>query len=274
MRNLYLFFRKYHFYFLFLLLELIALILFANFNGYQNAASYKWTGELSGSYHQLFYSVRQYFGLARVNRSLVEEMATLQRRMPEAIYTTDMNSYIRNDTLFLTEYRYAGARVIHNTVNKRNNFLMIEKGAIHGIRPDMGVIVGNRVVGQVVAVSRHFSWVMSALHSESRISGKLKKNDQMLTVEWPGKNYRKGVAREIPQHVHATRGDTIVTSGYSEVFPEGIGIGVIETVMEDPSESFKSADIRFFTDFNALGFVEVVIDRMKSEKDSLKTRFR
>ena len=274
MRTLYLFFRKHYFYFLFLLLEGVALVLLANNNQYQSAAVFTWSQQAAGAVNGMFRNISEYFSLRRTNRVLTEEIAQLQAHMPVAFYRADTGMFYVNDTLYKSEYRYVAARVISNTTSKRNNFIMINKGSMHGIRPNMGVILGNRLVGQVVSVSRHFSWVMSLLNKDSRISAKFKKNNQLVNVEWNGGNYRIGSVKEIPKHFDILAGDTIVTSGNSEIFPEGILVGTVRdfTVAED--ENFNSARILFFTDFNSLGYVEVVMDMMQQEKESLKASFQ
>lgn len=273
MRNLYLFFRRYYFYFLFLLLEVISLILLFNYNEFQNAAIYSWSRQAAGSFNGMFRNVSEYFSLRSTNRMLTEEIAQLQARMPEAFYKADTNTFFINDTLYKAEYRYISARVISNTTNKRNNFLMINKGSLNGVQNSMGVIIGNRLVGQVVGVSRHFSWVMSLLNKDSRISAKFKKNNQLVNVEWDGGNYRLGTVKEIPKHFAIVPGDTIITSGNSEIFPEGIMVGTIHDFRIAPDENFNSARILFSADFNSLGYVEVVLDMMRTEKEEVKTSF-
>jgi rod shape-determining protein MreC len=151
---------------------------------------------------------------------------------------------------------------------------MLNKGWKDGIQNHMGVIIGNRIVGQVVSVSEHFSWIMSVLNKDSRISGKFKKNDQLVNVEWDGGNYRKGSVREIPKHVPIRKGDLIITSGNSDIFPEGLEIGKINDYTIAQDENFNYATILFSTDFNSLSYVEVVIDMMRQEKDMLKNSFK
>ncbi|TSA27994.1 MAG: rod shape-determining protein MreC [Bacteroidetes bacterium] len=274
MRNLYLFFRKHYYIFLFLLLEVVSLIFFFHYNQFQNAAMYNWTSSVSGSINAMFYEIAEYFALQRTNFILSQENAILRGRMPEALYMTDTAIYTRSDSLLQTEYRFINAWVISNTTNRRNNYLMINKGSLQGVEPHMGVIFGNKLVGQVVSVSRHFSWVLSMLHKESKISAKFLKNNQLVSVEWPGGDYRKGFVREIPKHIRVLPGDTIVTSGNSEVFPNGILIGVIDQVREQPDENFNTATLTFLTDFNSLGYVEVVVDLFREEKVQLKGSFQ
>lgn len=273
MRNLFLFLREHYFYFLFLFLEGVSLILLFNYNDFQGSALYKVSDSVSGSVTSLSSSISEYFSLRKTNKQLVEELAKLHSRLPEAYYITDRGMYDRRDTVIKLEYRYISAKVISNSTNKRNNFLMINKGSLHGVENHMGVILGNKIVGQVVSVSPHFSWIMSMLNKDSRISGKFRKNNQLVNVEWGGGSYRIGQVKEIPKHVVIQKGDTIVTSGNSDIFPEGLMIGTIEDFRIATDENFNHGEILFATDFNSLGYVEVVVDLMRREKEDLKNSF-
>ena len=274
MRNLFIFLRQHYFYFLFLLLETVSLVLLFNYNEFQGSALYSVSGNVSGAVNNLFSGISEYFSLRRTNRVLIEEMAKLHSRIPEAFYVTDRNVFYKKDTIVRLEYKYISAKVISNTTSKRNNFLMINKGALHGIENHMGVIIGNKIVGQVVSVSPHFSWIMSLLNKDSRISGKFRKNNQLVNVEWGGGNYRYGQVREIPKHVVIKKGDTIVTSGNSDIFPEGLLIGTMYSFKIAPDENFNNGELLFATDFNSVGYVEVIIDLMRREKEELKSSFK
>jgi rod shape-determining protein MreC len=274
MRNLFLFLREHYFYFLFMLLETFSLILLFNYNEFQGSSLYSVSSTVSGSVNNIFSGISEYFSLRKTNRVLIEEMAKLHSRIPEAFYTTDLNIFYKKDSIVKLEYKYISAKVISNSSNKRNNFLMINKGSIHGIENHMGVIIGNKIVGQVVSVSPHFSWAMSLLNKDSRISGKFKKNNQLVNVEWNGGSYRKGQVREIPKHIRMIIGDTIITSGNSDIFPEGLLIGTITEFINAQDENFNNGEILFSTDFNSLGYIEVVVDMMRKEKEELKASFK
>ncbi len=274
MRNLFLFLREHYFYFLFLLLETLSLILFFNYNEFQSSSLYSVSNAVSGSVNNMFNGISEYFSLRKTNRVLIEEMAKLHSRIPEAFYTTDLNIFYKKDSIVKLEYKYISAKVISNSTNKRNNFLMINKGSMHGIENHMGVIIGNKIVGQVVSVSPHFSWAMSLLNKDSRVSGKFKKNNQLVNVEWKGGSYRKGQVKEIPKHIVMVKGDTIITSGNSDIFPEGLLIGTINQFNNPQDENFNNAELLFSTDFNSLGYVEVVVDMMRKEKEELKASFK
>jgi rod shape-determining protein MreC len=274
MRNLFVFLREHYFYFLFLLLESFSLLLLVNNNEFQKSSLFSVSNNLTGGINSMFSNISEYFSLRRTNGVLVEEMARLHSRIPEAFYVTDKNVFYKKDSIVMLEYRYISAKVISNSTNKRNNFLMINKGTKHGIQNHMGVIIGQKVVGQVVGVSPHFSWIMSMLNKDSRVSGKFKKNDQLVNVEWNGVNYRRGQVKEIPKHIRMVKGDTIITSGNSDIFPEGLMIGKIIDFSIATDENFNYGEIEFSTDFNSLGYVEVVIDLMRQEKEALQSSFK
>jgi len=274
MRNLFVFIRRHYYYFLFLFLEIIALTLFFNLNEFQGNVLYLASNSVSGSINNLFSNITEYFSLRKTNKVLIEEMAKLHSRLPEAYYKSDTSKYRVHDSLSKVEFVFITAKVISNTTNKRNNFIMINKGKIHGVGNHMGVIVGNKIVGQVVGVSPHFSWVMSVLNKDTKISAKIKKNNQLVNIEWSGGNYQIGDVKEIPKHVKIQKGDTIVTSGNSDIFPEGVLIGNIEKFLDVPDENFNYATLIFATDFNSLGYVEIVIDLMREEKEGLKASYK
>lgn len=274
MRNLFLFLREHYFYFLFLLLESFSLILLFNYNEFQGSSFYSVSNTVSGSFNSMFNGITEYFSLRKTNRVLIEEMAKLHSRIPEAFYVTDVNVFYKKDSIVNLEYKYISAKVISNSTNKRNNFLMINKGVLHGVENHMGVIIGNKIVGQVVSVSTHFSWIMSMLNKDSRISGKFKKNNQLVNVEWNGGSYRKGQVKEIPKHIVMVNGDTIITSGNSDMFPEGLMIGTISGFKNAQDENFNIGEILFATDFNSLGYIEIVVDLMRKEKEELKASFK
>jgi rod shape-determining protein MreC len=274
MRYLFDFLRKQYFYFLFLFLEIISLVLLFNYNAYQNSAFAHLSANLAGSVLDISSRISDYFSLREKNRMLSEDNARLHSNLPGSFYRADTNTFYFLDTVYKMEYKYISAKVISNSINKRNNFLMLSKGTEQGIENHMGVIIGNRIVGQVVSVSKHFCWVMSVLNKDSKISGKFKKNNQLVNIEWNGSSYRIGDVKEIPKHVVIQKGDTIITSGNSDIFPEGLLIGTIEEFTVATDENFNHAQLLFSTDFNSLSFVEVIIDLMRKEKEELKESFR
>lgn len=268
MRNLIVFLWKHQFTVLFIILEAVSLVLLSNSYSYHKSLTSSTVNDFTGTVYQAFDNMTGYFGLKRENDRLAEENAVLRTRIDAVKMETDTLFTVRD-----SQYVFRSAKVISSSVNKQNNFLLLNKGSDEGIRPEMGVVSSNGIAGIVVGVSPRFAYAMSLLHHNMRISARIKKNDHLVNVLWDGKNYRQGLVVDIPSHLHLFEGDTIVTSGNSLVFPEGILIGTIRRYIQSPNKDLSEAVIDFSTDFNKLRHVYVIENLTKPETDTLIQQF-
>jgi rod shape-determining protein MreC len=269
MRNLFDFLVRQYFFFLFLILEVICFVLIVQNNYYQQSSFINSSSEITGNILTTFNNISQYFSLTDANRKLSEENARLLTESKKYYLKTDNRIFTYNDTLYRQQYQYISAKVVKNTTNKRNNYLTLNKGSNQGITRDMGVITSTGIVGIVKEVSENFSSVISVLHKESKISAKVKKNGHLGTVVWGGGDCSYGELIDIPTHVKPVIGDTIITSGYSTSFPEGILIGTISDYKIVKGDNFYTITIKFTTDFNNISYAYVVRNIMKDELDKL-----
>lgn len=265
MRRLFTYIIRYNFIFLFLILEVLSFVLIIQ-NNYQRASFFKASNSLTGSVLSISSNITEYFSLRRTNVELARENRTLRQELGSSFILTDTATFVRKDSLFSFIY----AKVIKNSVNKQKNYLMINKGRNHGIEPDMGVITSTGVVGIVVEVSDHFSRVMSVLHIQNKINARIKKNRHLGNIEWDGKDYREGLLTDIPSHVTLLTGDTIITSGNSMIFPEGLVIGTVQEFSMNTSEKFNTATVRFAVDYNSLHHVLIITNLMKEELQQIE----
>jgi rod shape-determining protein MreC len=270
MRNLIAFIIRYNFLLLFLLFESLALVLLVNSTYYQRSVIQTAGNSISGRFYSSVSNISEYLKLRRTNELLAMENSMLRQMKSVSYLKTDTNTFWVDDTLYKQRYQYIVARVINNTVGKRNNYIMLNKGKRHGIDKDMAVITSNGVVGTVVNASENFSWVMSVLNKQTRISARIVKNNQMGTVVWTGMDHRIGTLTDIPAHVKIAKGDTITTSGFSYIFPANLMLGTIEDFRVEHGEHFYVIPFRFSVDFNSLDYVYVVRNLMKKEQEQLE----
>ena len=156
-------------------------------------------------------------------------------------------------------------KISHNV----NNYLLIDKGRKDGIEKDMGVICEKGVVGKVVNVTDHYASVISMLHPYTVVSARFTDNQHIANVTWGNRDYRFGTVNDIPLHLKLEKGDTLVTSGFSNIYPANIMVGTIEEMLESDSKDFNSARIRFSTNFSTLRHVFVIENLHQAEIDSL-----
>ncbi|MEI6576423.1 MAG: rod shape-determining protein MreC [Bacteroidota bacterium] len=270
MRYFFAFLIKNAYYFLFIILEVIAGILIVRNYQYQSSVIFNASTELTGGINNRFNSISQYFGLRKANEALAIENALLRAKLKESMLSRDTSRFAKIDTLLKQEYTYTAAKVIHNSVSGRNNYLMLNKGSVDGLHSDMAVISPEGVVGIVSKVSAHFAWVISVLHKQTKLSCKIKKNGFVGTLVWDGMNYHNATLKDIPANVLIAKGDTIITSGYSSIFPQGIKIGTIKEFVVDKGYNFYEISVNLSQDMNKLAWVYVVTDYFKEEKSTLE----
>ena len=267
MRNLLAFISRYQFTFFFVIYLTISFILIYNNNYYQRSTVVSTTGGITGRLNEYYSNFTGFFELKRSNEALAKENATL-RAMLQIKTKTIPDSLYRYESGF--SIKYISARVISNTTQFRNNYFMLDKGYIAGIKKDMGVITNEGVMGIIIDVTENYSSGISILHKDARLSGRIKKNNQLVNISWDGVNYRLGDISHIPTHVSLVPGDTIETSGNSQIFPEGIMIGTVDYIDEEMDDMFKKGKIRFSTDYNQVTHVYVVENRFRDELQRLK----
>lgn len=271
MRNFILLIRKYKFLITFLLLQFFCFYLIIQNNSYQRSAYISTSNSVVGKIYTAYGNMTDYLKLGATNRSLAEENARLRKADSVNFYDKSFHHIKINDSIHLQQYEYISARVINNSVSKVNNYITIDKGSIHGVKPYMAVISGSGIVGIVKDVSEHFATVTSMLHSDTRISARLKKNNYFGTAVWNGISPRYGSLKDIPSHAKVSAGDTVETSTFSGLFPRGIMIGKIIEV-SNSGESFKNVKLQFATDFHNLSYVYIVRNLLKEERDSLEIK--
>ncbi len=271
MRNLIQFIIRYNFVLLFLILETFALALLFQKNDYHRSWFVNTAQTFTGWYYERIGNANKYLGLRKVNLELARENTLLRNELDKAYKSEEVFFYSVHDSARRQRYYYTPARVINNSVNKRQNFLTLNKGSLDGIREEMGVISSKGVVGIVVGLSPHFSGVISLLNTDFRISAKLKKNDYFGSLSWPGRDYRYVMLSEIPHHVEVDVGDTVVTSGYSAIFPEGVLIGTVED-FSVTGGSFLEIRVKLSIDFRNVSHVEVVSNLRRDEQLELEKR--
>ncbi len=258
MRNFFRFIIRNHAFLLFLLLESLCFYFIFNFSSYHREIYVSSSNKASGFIYQNFSSVVEYFFLKQVNNDLAAENAFLRSQMPSTFEQSRDYFNSAFDSLAQQEYRYRSARVVNNSVNKHFNYLTLNKGSLHGIKPDMGVISTRGLVGVVLNVSEHYSTVISLLNTRLKISARLKETGFFGSLEWDGRLYRYARLNEIPAHASPSVGDAVVTSGFSSIFPEDILIGTIDEVVLDEGKGFYDIKVLLSADFKKLHYVEVI----------------
>ncbi len=269
MRSLLNFLLRYKNLIIFFILEAVALVMISSSHNYHQSVAFRAARSVTGSVARRIEKAHSYFNLRQVNDELVAENLMLRRRIGDLAAVPQTGFTSINDTLSGIRYNYLNARVINNSVNKQKNFITLDKGTRNGVTMGMGVASSTGVVGVVVGVSRNYSVAMSLLNTGFKVSASIKRNDYFGSLAWDGRNHRYAQLSEIPHHVAVTEGDTIVTSGYSAIYPQGLMIGTL-TGDQKRGGDFVTLKVLLSADFKKLTDVYLIGNLTRNEREALE----
>ncbi len=255
-----LFLRKIYFVIMFILLEIMAFSHFSNSSVYANAKIMNASAVMTGGFQGSISRVENFMRLRSDNEKLLARVAALENELETykaAERAVQSDSVVIDPVSTLGQYEYMTAHVVNNTINRRDNYLTIDKGSKDGVVPEMAIMSNGCLVGYIVSCSAHYSVGVSFLNTKFVTSGQSTRRSYYGSVRWEGVDYSKGRLLEIPKYADIEVGDTIVTTEFSSRFPEGIPIGVV-TNAEMVNGINYEADIDLLVEFGRLYNVELV----------------
>ncbi len=275
MRNLLDFLYKYHHWLVFVLLEVVSVVLLFNYNSYQGSVWFSSANAVAGKVYELESSMTSYLSMAEMNRELTlrnihqeRQLDQLRRLYAEA--TKDTTDAQRRELELLNRYQLIAAKVVDNSIHKKENLITIDKGRLDGVEPDMGVACGNGIVGVVYLVSDHYAVVISALNAaSSRISCSIRNRNYFGYLHWYGGDPSVAYVEDIPRHAKFNLGEWMVTSGFSSIFPSGVLVGQIEQAYNSSDGLSYKLKVRLSTDFGNIRDVVVISDKTIAERAAL-----
>lgn len=277
MRNLFNFIiRNSHWLLAFLLIAFSFYLVFTH-NSFQRSVYLTSANNISGWMYKTSNNVTSFIHLRKNNQELLERNAQLENELHL------LKTYIQNegdtvltqfnafsvDSVDHSQFDYIPAEVVNLSFSGVNNFITLNKGSDHGIKPDMGVISQHGVVGVVSNVSPKFSVVIPIINPMFRLSGKLKNSDNYGSVSWNGKTVREAQLGELPKHETFNIGDTVETS-FSRIFPKQLIIGFVSDIGYSKDDNFNTFNIQLATDFYSLQDVFVINDKFFVELKELE----
>jgi rod shape-determining protein MreC len=270
MENLLKLFLKLSGLFLFVLLEVVCFSLIVKYNQKQSEIYYHTENRLNGWWKEkmaasrAFFNLSQEDSLSKRNAALLQKLVNLKvdtlRQGIDTVYTDSLRP----------QYLVVEARVINNSVNREHNYLTLDKGKKDGILPNSGVITEKGVIGIVREVSNSYAVVMSLLHRQSKISARIKTKHYFGSLVWKSSNRSQFNLEDIPKHAPIVQGDTVETSGYSAIFPEGIPIGRVEKFWIEPGSNFYTVEVRASQDLSNIRYVYVITNLLREEQIQLE----
>lgn len=270
MKDLIDFLRHYSKWLVFALYVILSCLLLSDGDPYRRHLWLTSASSVAGSVYDAGDGVLSYFNLREINEDLNRRNAELEARvvnLSEQLQQLKLDNF--TDTMptpdSVAHFDFIVANVINNSTHRPYNYITIDKGTADGVSAELGVIDHSGVVGTVSVAGSHYSRVISLLNPNFRLSCKIKNSEHVGSLVWDGVNPSEALLEELPRHTVFQTGDTVVTSGFSAVFPAGIPVGVIVDDADNHKENFFTLRIRLFADFSRLSNVQVVVNNRRSE---------
>lgn len=285
MNNLLDFLSRHYHWFLFVFLEVICAVLLFQYNNYQSSVWFSSANVVTGKVYEVNSKITQFFSLVKLNEELTHRNVYLEQQV-QALYNQleekDVDTTLAKGASMkvLEHFRVIPAKVVSNSVDKKDNLITIDKGEADGVRKDMGVVCGTGVVGIVYMAGKHYSVVIPVLSSKSSISCTIDGRGYVGYLHWTGGNSQMAYVDDIPRHARFKLYDRVVTSGYSSVFPPGIAVGKIRHVYNSSDGLSYRLQVHLYTDFSRLRNVCVIdddhiqerLDILRAAQDSLEKK--
>ncbi|MBS0011663.1 MAG: rod shape-determining protein MreC [Bacteroidales bacterium] len=273
MRNLLNFLKKTGNILLFLLLEVIAVYLLAAKPNYHNIKLAKVLNATTTAVYERFNMAANYFSLNEINKQLLRENLELRNQLQRVHANSEVSTFSVTDTIYRQQYVYIRAKTVNNSINRQKNYISLNKGTLNGVKEDMAVTGPDGIVGIIVEAGRNYSLAMSALNLDFRLSARLSRNNYFGSLTWDGIDANCLSLNEIPQHVDIAIGDTVETTGYSAIFPEGVRVGTI-CEYDKGAGDFYRIKVKLSTQFSKLNNVYVIVNLLKEEQLELEAEIK
>lgn len=278
---------KYRFLGLLILLE--AFGAWMTFSGvqYHHSRLTQFQIETAGNYQKRIHRITRFMGLDEENQRLNQEITSLKQQLSfnnnktDSLSTTSsdvvlqqglnpqiLSSLLWPDSGILLDFA-APARVIYCGQGNQQNYMLLDRGSMHGIRPRMAVIQENKIVGQVQAVSENFARVVPLINTKMRTSALHLKSQTVASLAWDGGSPRYAELLDFPIHIPIKIGDSLVSSSYSAVYPPGLRLGRVDRIEVIPGAVTYKIRVLLTTDYNQLDHVQIIRPTLQVEREKL-----
>lgn len=280
MRNLFNFIIRNSHWMLAILLIAFSFYLVFSHNAYQRSVYLTSANSVVGWFYNASNNVTSFLNLKKNNQLLLEQNSELESELYSlksiisnisGLDSVEVEALVE-DSIEQIQFDFIPAEVTNMSFSGVNNFITLNKGYLHGIKQDMGVISQRGIVGVVANVSANFSVVIPVINPKFRLSAKLKNSDNNGSISWNGDNVNVAQLGELPKQEVFQKGDTVLTS-YSRIFPKDLIIGYVNSVGESYDDNFNTFNIELATDFNSVQYVLVINDYFYDELKELEETF-
>jgi rod shape-determining protein MreC len=197
--------------------------------------------------------IKTIFTVQKNYQLLRKEHITAQIELNKFKTLIQENQRLRNMLGFKGEksFRVIPANVLSDVGSHTMNSLTVDQGSEDGVELLSGVVDARaQLVGKVVAVSQNTALIQLVSDKNFRVSVReMRSRDVGILSYTLNKGY---VIQDVPKNAEVIAGDSVVTSGFSDIFPEHIFVGWVSNISPVVEDYVKSVQVDLASDFNRL----------------------
>lgn len=270
MHNLLRFIQQHNNFLIFICLEVVAFLLFFISNPFRRSGVWSAANSVTAFINESAGTVSGYFSLGTVNSALAEENARLLEENARLRGIAEKDAEADSAYLYShLQWSFTPAKVVDAETRTMHNYLVLNKGSRDGITVGQGVLSHSGVVGVVSGVNSHFALVIPVIQPKMNLSCRLAKSGDVGFLHWEGTSAQYAALTDIARHVSVAEGDTVITSGLTSLFPEGVLVGVIDKAELKDGDAYHTLRVQLSAGFAGLRYVQVVRNPLKALQDSL-----
>ena len=255
-------------FFTFCLLQIVCLYLIVNRNSPQSEIALETWSLNWGKFRSGLTTVDEYLDLREEVDIQKREVAKLRSMLPFNRYNTVAELEAHLDSTSSQRYTYLATRIVNRTPYGPSNTFVVDRGTDLGVAPGQGVVGERGILGIIDRTTSTHARAISVLHAAARISAGLR-SGHFGTLRWPGDDPRRVEVTDIPDFVEIAARDTVYTTGFSNVFPTGLPIGVVEQSNVLPGTGTQSLTVRLLNEPLTTRHAYVVRDLYKETLEEL-----
>jgi len=220
-------------------------------------------------------TLASYFCLVNTNREnekLKRELARLEAEKASLMEAAIQNKRLRKIVNLDESRRFDSllCSVISVDPSRLFSSAFVDRGSEDGLSRNMPIITYDGVVGKIVKVSSHTARVQLLTDMRSSIAVLVQRSRAPGILQGTGSNLCEMVYIDAGADIRT--GDTLLTSGFGGVFPRGLRVGTVRSVVKKKGTLTKSAKVSAFANVHQLEEVLALVAERKDELEQIKNQ--
>lgn len=193
------------------------------------------------------------------NDQLLKDVSRLNATVAELAHARTTIAQLGNALGYIEENRrnQVVCEIVQVNPNRQRQEVIIDVGARQGIEVDSGVLDPWGVYGRTVEVFADTSRVL-LLNDERHATPVLLNRTRQYFIASGNGSDEPLTLDNVNLSSDIQVGDTVVTSGLGGVFPEGLVVGVVETVTDIVAESIKHVTVSPSAHLKSKSYLHVI----------------